>query len=105
MHLTLLKVLTIIILPRLPNESVFLFGSPVTNTKLKFNTKMKNELRQIPENENGVIVINCSWNFVGISNYVYYASELLYKEGFKNILAIIIWDQFQDTTGYKIGTS
>jgi hypothetical protein len=85
------------ILTRLPNEPVFLFGTPITNTKLKFNAKMKSELRQIPKNKYGVIIINCSWNF-GYSNYVYYARELLNKEGFRKILAIIIWDQFQDVT-------
>jgi hypothetical protein len=80
---------------RAPDQDVFLFVAPITNAKRSFNITMKKESKQIPENMNGVIVINLD---LGFYSYVRYAKETIKNNKFSNILAIIIW--YEDD--YKI---
>jgi hypothetical protein len=56
---------------------------------------MKNELKQIPKDKKGVIIY---YPLAGFAKYDEYAIDLLKRNTFDNILAIIIW--YKD--GYRI---
>lgn len=87
-----------------PDELIFGLQSNLTTvTKKQFRTTIKTESKQIPAGVKGVIIVNSSWNFASFPVYVNYAKEVLNTQNFDNeILAVIVWDQYQPKIKHKI---
>jgi len=92
------------ILDSKPDEPIFLLQTPLNVViKKQFKKTIKTEAKQVPADAKGVIIINSSWNFASFPVYVSYAKEVLNAHSFDSeILAIIVWDQYQPKTKYQI---
>jgi hypothetical protein len=89
------------VMRRKPDEPPFLFQMPITDTRKRLINTIKREVKQIPDNRKGVVIINSNsdWDFAGFLVHTTYVRQILEKYYFK-IIAIIIWNQHGNN--YKI---
>lgn len=83
-----------------PDEPVFSLGIPLTNIKKYFGKKLKEEANQIPSDAKGIIAIGLNSTF-NIHRFGNYAQELLARDMFDHIIAIVIWYQQEYRIIYK----
>jgi hypothetical protein len=77
---------------RLPDEGVFLMGIPVTSSRKYFVKRIKEEEDQIPNNVEGVIAFGLS-SPLNIQIFRNYAQQVLTRNTFGSVTAIVIWYQ------------
>lgn len=85
---------------RIPDEPIFLFEIPITNSKKYFVRKIKEEINQLPNNIRGIVAVglNSTLNIKRFSNY---AQEILTRDIFGCIIAIVVWYQEDYRIIYK----
>jgi len=77
---------------RLPDEGIFLMGIPITDSRKHFVKRVKEEADQIPNNTKGIIAFDLS-SPLNMQRFSNYAQEILKRNTFGSITAIVIWYQ------------
>ncbi|MFY9873252.1 MAG: hypothetical protein WAK17_26375 [Candidatus Nitrosopolaris sp.] len=76
----------------------------MTNIKKNFTRRIKQESNQIPKLANGVIAMELNSLF-SMNRFVTYARQLLGKDTFDNILAMIFWHEKNYQIIHKISVN